>query len=79
MKPIRMKRGYNNTFYYVESDALNYSDSVIELKINEEHDTFKHNKRVAFELVSGTVIALEIDPDNDEKNDSGKMSNGSLG
>jgi len=79
MRKIRIKRGYNNTFYFVESDALNNTDNIIELEINVSGDTFRYNRRIAYELNSGTVIALEIDPDNDEKTDSGLMSDNKFG
>ena len=35
MKPIRMKRGFNNTFYFVQSDILGNSDVIMELKLEE--------------------------------------------
>ena len=74
-----MQRGYNNTFYYVESDVTGSSDMVMELRVVEVNQKFEWKKRVAFEQSSGAVMALEMDPDNDTKLDSGTMSDGTIG
>ena len=65
MRSICMRRGFNNTFYFVERDITDSSDIVMELKITEKGNTFNWEKKVVYELSSGSVIALEIDPDND--------------
>ena len=44
-----MQRGYNNTFYYVESDVTGSSDTVVELRLFEVNHKFDWKKRVAFE------------------------------
>ena len=64
-----IQRGYNNTFYYVESDVTGSSDMVIELRLVQVNKKFDWKKRVAFEQSSGAVVAMEMDPDNDNKLD----------
>ena len=74
-----MQRGYNNPFYYVECDVTGSSDMVMQLKLVETNKKFDWKKRVAFEQSSGAIMALEMDPENDMKLDSGTMSDGTMG
>ena len=59
-----MQRGFNNTFYFVESDMTHSSDILYELKIPYDHGNYAHNLRTIHEFNSGSVIALQMDPDN---------------
>ena len=52
---------------------------MIELRLVEVNRKYEWKKRVAFEQSSGAVMALEMDPDNDTKLDSGSMSDGTFG
>lgn len=59
-----MQRSTNNTFYFVESDALGTTDIIVELSIQESKDKrFTHSTRPAYTLNSGQVLALEMNPD----------------
>jgi len=71
MKPVCMRRGFNNTFYYVESDITNSSDILMQLTIQFNKGQYSLEKKVVYELNSGAIIALENDPDNDTKLDEG--------
>ena len=64
MKPIRMKRGFNNTFYFVQSDQLGNSDIIMELTLEEQDTTYVWSTRQIYEINSGQAISLEIDPDS---------------
>ena len=75
MKPVKMRRGFNNTFYYVESDITGSADIIMQLKIENNSGVFVVKKKVAHELNSGSIIALEIDPDNNTKLDEGPTTN----
>ena len=66
-----MRRGFNNTFYFVESDMTHSSDILYELKIEFEHGNYDFNLKRIHELNSGCVIALEMDPDNKKMLDTG--------
>ena len=59
-----MQRGFNNTFYFVESDMTHSSGILYELKIPYDHGSYAHNLRAIREFNSGSVIALQMDPDN---------------
>ena len=64
MRPITMQRSTNNTFYFVESDALGTTDIIVELTIQEYKDKrFTYSTRPAYTLNSGQVLALEMNPD----------------
>ena len=67
MQPIRLVRGYNSTFYFVERDPISGSDVIKELKIYKQEDQFyRYSVSNAHELFSGKVIALENDQNNEK-------------
>ena len=75
-----MMRGFNNTFYYVEKDSTGTSDVIMALCIEDKEEKgFDYEIKVAYELASGNVMLLEMDPDNDKQMDTGRMSDGSTG
>ena len=73
MQPIRMRRGFNNTFYYVQQDLAG-NDKIMELIIEDNKTKFEWKLNVAFEMISGHCLCLEMDPDNFNVMDSGPSS-----
>ena len=68
-----MRRGFNNTFYFVQSDQAGF-DKIMELTIENRKSKFEWELKVAFEMVSGHCLCLEMDPDNLKVLDSGPSS-----
>ena len=69
MTPIRFCRGYNSTFYFAQE--VGDSDCcVFEMKFHYSSQKWQPNLVEVLKINEGTVIAMEMDPDNREKTDS---------
>lgn len=79
MKKVRMKRGFNNTFYYAEYNSYSGQDVIKELKIEVENNRIEFNVTTIHELLSGSVVALEMNNGDERELDSGIQSDGSFG
>ena len=64
-----MIRGYNSFFYYVEKTGES-DDVVIELKLSFIGSEWNFSTKEVHKVNEGSVIALEIDPENRERTDS---------
>ncbi len=79
MKKVRMRRGFNNTFYYAEYNSHTGQDVIKELKIEVEKNKTEFEITTIYELLSGSVIALEMNNGDERELDSGIQSDGSFG
>ena len=66
MKPLVVQRGFNNSFYYVESDTMGTTDFVMELSFKELNSHWTGSIKSACSINTGTIMALEMDPNSDK-------------
>ena len=64
MQKIRMVRGLNDKFYFVEKDSSGTYDIIyaVHLEIREEKQCWEWKKYPVYETSSGRIVSLEIDP-----------------
>ncbi len=53
MKKVRIRRGFNNTFYYFEFNSHSGQDVIKELKIEVENNHVEFEVTTIYELLSG--------------------------
>ena len=69
MAKVKMTRGYNSYFYYAQN--IGDSDCVVnELKLSNISQEWHSEILEVYKVNEGTVIALEMDPDNRDQTDS---------
>ena len=70
MKPLTLQRGYNGVFYFVQ--AIGESDSIVqEMKLNQVSGEWDVQLMEVHKVSEGRIIALELDPENIARPDSG--------
>ena len=79
MRPVRLKRGFNNEFYFVEHNSNSGQDMIKELKIETKNKVTEFNVRTVHEMISGSVIAMEMDYGDGKEIDIGVLSDGNFG
>ena len=61
-----IQRGFNNTFYYVETEQAQASAAIYQFKC-DDYGRYANSKKI-HEVSNGKVLALELDADHMLKN-----------
>ena len=69
MQPSMMIRGYNSYIYYVKKVGET-DDAVVAMKFSHMSGQWQVNEVECHKINEGSVIALELDPDNRDRTDS---------